>query len=74
MYIINEYQTDLNNHTAIVTPATEADAKNALSVFYTRCASAAVSAVPYHTVTLEYHNGNQIKCELFEHLPEPAEE
>ena len=70
MYIINEYQTDLENHTAVVTPATEAENKNALSVFYSRCASAAVSSVPYHTVTLEYHNGNVIESRMFEHLPE----
>ena len=51
MYIINEYQTN-NGSTAIVTPATSADRNQAISVFYTKCAAAAISGVQVHTVTI----------------------
>ena len=51
MYIINEYQTT-NGITAIVTPTTREDRNQAISVFYTKCAAAAVSAVEIHTVTI----------------------
>ena len=66
MYIINEYQTT-NDVTAIVTPATATNEHDALSIFYARCAAAAVSAVPKHTVIIETDEGFQIDKNCFLH-------
>ena len=75
MYIIHEYQTDMNGNTTIVEPAPKReDVDEALSVFFLTCSYAAVSKIPYHTVILNYHNGNQIKIEVFEHIPESSSE
>lgn len=74
MYIIHEYQTDLNGNTAVVPPTTKATLNEAKSVYHSILAAAAISSVPYHTAMICYHNGNLIEAECFEHLPEEAEE
>lgn len=76
MYIINEYQTN-NGSTAIVTPATMEDRNSALSIFFSRCASAVTSNVEVHTVQLVRSDGYVERTECFRHdveVPEPEEE
>lgn len=74
MYIIHEYQTDMNGNTAIVPPTTRATLNEAKSVYHQILASAAISSVPYHTAMICYHNGNLIEAECFEHLPDSEPE
>lgn len=66
MYIINEYQTN-NGSTAIVTPVTKADINEAESVYHQKLASAAISNVEIHAVSLDTEEGIQIKHECFQH-------
>ena len=74
MYIVHEYQTDTDGNTIVVEPCQKrSDLNEALSVFFSTCSFAAISSVPYHTVILNYHNGNQIEFRMFEHLPEETE-
>ena len=72
MYIINEYQT-INGSTANVTPATQADRNAALSTFFSRCASAVISAVEVHTVQLVRADGFVERTECFRHDAVTAE-
>ena len=75
MYIILEFQTDLSGNTSVTTPIqTRENYNEAMSVYHSILASAAISSVPYHTATVMYHNGNQIIKEVYEHLPEPTPE
>ena len=70
MYIIQEIQT--NDGTSALTPAVTKDDKNqALSAFFTACASACISSVEVHTVTLTDEHGQQVRpAEYFEHPKE----
>ena len=63
-YIIQEYQTDAEGNTAIVTPEQRNDYFEAESVFYTKLAAAAISTLARHTVQMETNEGQQllIKC------------
>lgn len=74
MYIVHEYQTDINGNTACLPPITKSTLNEAKSTYHMILASAAVSSVPYHTAMICYHNGNLIETECFEHLPEPEPE
>lgn len=66
MFIINEYQTT-GDSTAIVTPAKESNYDNAQSVFFSRCASAAISKVSIHTVNLMDERGVVYDNRVFLH-------
>ena len=66
MYIINEYQTT-NGTTAIVTPVTKVDLHEAESAYHSKLASAAISNVEIHSVTLETEDGFQLKRECYKH-------
>lgn len=66
MFIINEFQTS-GNTTAIVTPAKDASWDNAQSVFHNRCASAAISQVPIHTVNIMDERGVVYENKVFLH-------
>ena len=70
MYIIQEIQT--NGGVSALTPAVTKDDKNqALSAFFTACASACISSVEVHTVTLTDEHGQQVRpAEYFEHPKE----
>lgn len=70
MYIIHEYQTNAEGVTVIVPPVPKATEAEAYNAFYTVCAAAAISSVPYHTAMLCYHNGNVIESKMFDHLPD----
>lgn len=72
MYIIHEYQTNAEGTTAVVPPVTKPTLKEAYNTYYTVLAAASISAVPYHTAMLCYHNGNVIESKMFEHI-EPEE-
>ena len=63
-YIVNEYQTDDQGNTAIVTPEQRDDYYEAESVFYLKMSAAAISALAKHTVEMETNEGQQIlvKC------------
>lgn len=67
MFIIQEIQT--NGGVSALTPAITKDDKNqALSAFFTTCASACISNVEVHTVTLTDEHGQQVRpAEYFEH-------
>ena len=66
-YIIQEMQTNAEGVTAFATPEQKDDRNQAESVFYSRCASAAISSVPIHTVTLETNEGFQIMTKSYTH-------
>ena len=66
MYTIIETQTN-GNSMAVVTPAVEADLDRAKSVYHTRLASAAISSVEIHTVTLLNAEGQRIMGECCKH-------
>lgn len=66
MYIVNEYQTT-SGTTAVVTPETMEDHNSALSAFFSRCASAVISAVEVHTVQLVRSDGYVERTECFRH-------
>ena len=72
MYIVNEYQTT-NGVTAIVTPYTTANLNQAESAYHSKLASAAISSVEIHAVTLESDEGFQLKRECYHHDPVAAE-
>lgn len=63
-YIVNEYQTDDQGNTAIVSPEQRDDYFEAESVFYYKLAAAAVSPLAKHTVEMETNEGQQllVKC------------
>ena len=64
-YIINEYQSqDESSATAIVTPQQTNDYYEAESIYYAKLSAAAISTVPYHTITLEQFDGFRLmqKC------------
>lgn len=72
MYIIHEYQTNTEGVTAVVPPVTKTKQAEAYNGYYTSCAAAAISSVPYHTVMLCYHNGNVIESKMFEHIEQES--
>lgn len=75
-YSIIEQHTN-NGVIAVVTPIeTRSDLNAALSVYYAKCAVAAISAVERHAVTLLNERGDKVKYECFDHSPaaEPGEE
>ena len=64
-YIINEYQSqDESSATAIGTPLQTNDYYEAESIYYAKLSAAAISTVPYHTITLEQFDGFRLmqKC------------
>lgn len=52
------------------------DYGSALAKFYTVCAAAAVSEIPYHAAMLIQSDGRVVKQEIFDRrpVPEPVEE
>ena len=72
-YIIQEMQTNAAGVTAFVTPEQKNDKNQAESVYYSRCASAAISEVPVHTVTLETNEGFQMMAKCYRHGEEAGE-
>ena len=70
MFIVLEFQTDLEGHTAIVPPVTYATLNEAKSKYHTILAAAAISKVPYHTAVIMYSNGNLIASECYQHISE----
>ena len=52
------------------------DYESALAKFYTVCAAAAVSEIPYHAAMLIQSDGRVVKQEIFDRrpVPEPVEE
>lgn len=47
------------------------DESQALAKYYTICAAAAVSGIPYHSAHLLASDGRMIRQEIFERIPEP---
>lgn len=50
------------------------DESQALAKYYTICAAAAVSGIPYHSAHLLASDGRMIRQEIFERIPEPEPE
>lgn len=66
-YIITEMQTNAEGTTAFL-PQEQTDDRNAAeSVYYSKLASAAISSVPIHTVTLETNEGFQLMAKCYQH-------
>lgn len=74
MFIVLEFQTDLEGNTAVVPPAAYETVNEAKSKYHQILSAAAISTVPYHTAAIMYHTGSLIASECFEHLPEPTPE
>lgn len=64
-YIIIELQTQ-NGTTAVVTPAVYSDAIEAEAAFLQKCASARLSGLPCHSVTLLKQTGEIVARKSFE--------
>lgn len=68
MYIIYEKQYFGPGQLVPVEPAPVRENEDeAWSVFFQKCASAAVSSVPVHSVTMENEFGVQLATRFFEH-------
>lgn len=50
------------------------DENQALAKYYTICAAAAVSEIPYHSAHLLASDGRMIRQEIFDRRPQPEEE
>lgn len=50
------------------------DENQALAKYYTICAAAAVSGIPYHSAHLLASDGRMVRQEIFERIPEPEPE
>lgn len=50
------------------------DENQALAKYYTICAAAAVSGIPYHSAHLLASDGRMIRQEIFDRRPIPEEE
>ncbi len=75
MFIILEMQTDLEGNTTVVQPVQTRNTWNeAASIYHSLLAYAAISSVPYHSVTLLHYSGDVRAYEMFTHLPEPEPE
>lgn len=66
MYIIQEIQTT-NGASALLPAVTKADRAEAESVWHSIMASAAISAVPVHTVIMYDEHGNILQRGYYEH-------
>ena len=64
-YILIEMQTNAQGQTAIVTPATYANAINAEAAFLEKCAYARLSGLPCHSVLLIDQTGKQVARKSF---------
>lgn len=79
-YIIQEFQTNDEGQTAIITNQVE-DRPHADSAYYTVLASAAISDVPVHSAVILTNDGGYITSKSYDHrepepepTPEPEEE
>lgn len=72
MYIIIELQTTNNQTANIVTTKNTKD--EAMSVYYSILAAAAISNVEYHTAAVMDKRGRCLASECFEHLQIVTEE
>ena len=73
MFIIHEFQTT-SGETAISTPITKSDRNEALSVFHSKCASAAISAVDKHCIIMLDEIGVVYERKVFTHGDLPEED
>lgn len=74
MFIIHETQMLDENTLVPVEPAVvKADYNEAMSVYHSKMASAAVSTVPVHSVYIENEFGVQIESGFFDHREKPEE-
>lgn len=74
MFIIHETQYFSDDQFLPVEPAPTAKTEDeALSIYFLKCASASISPVPIHSVTLTNEFGAQIRSEFFDHRPKPTE-
>lgn len=74
MFIIHETQMLDENTLVPVEPAVvRADYNEAMSVYYLKMASAAISTVPVHSVYVENEFGVQIESGFFDHREKPEE-
>ena len=74
MFIIHETQMLDENTLVPVEPAVvKADYNEAMSVYYLKMASAAVSTVPVHSVYVENEYGVQIESGFFDHREKPED-
>lgn len=69
MYIIQEIQTT-NGASALLPAVTTADRAEAESAWHSIMASAAISAVPVHTVIMYDEHGNILQRGYYEHISE----
>lgn len=71
MYIIIEIQTSNAGEVGIVPPASYADKQEAESCYHSRLASAAISAVNIHAVSMLREDGALVKSEVYYHGVDP---
>ena len=68
-YIVNEIQQAANGQISVLaTPKT--DWNEAQSTFFSICAAASISAIPYHAANIIGDNGLILKCEVFDRRAE----
>lgn len=73
MYIIQEIQTS-NGQTALTPAITKTDKNEADSVYHSILASAAISSVEIHAVTMVNEHGGLVKSDYYEHRTEASGE
>ena len=68
-WVVNEIQQNANGTISVLaTPKT--DWNEAQSTYFTICAAASISTIPYHAANIISDNGLMLKCEVFDRRAE----
>ena len=68
-YIVSEIQKDANNNISVLVTE-KTDWSEALSTYYSICAAAAISAIPYHAANIVADSGIMKMCQVFDRRAE----
>lgn len=68
-FIVSEIQQDANGNVAVLTTP-KTDYNEALSTYYSVCAAAAISTIPYHAATIFEDSGIMKMCQIFDRRAE----
>ena len=64
-FVVYEVQQNANDVVSVI-PTTKTDWNEALSTYYSICASAAISTIPYHAAYIIADDGSMRMCQVFD--------
>ena len=64
-YVVYEVQQNANDVVSVI-PTPKTDWNEALSTYYSICAAAAISTIPYHSAYIVDDNGAMRMCQVFD--------